>query len=97
MSQKQVFKFRLYVAGDTLNSGQAVANLNSFCQIHLAQRYEIEVIDVFKEPIQTLQDSIFMTPSLIKLSPLPVTRIIGVLSQTEVLVQALGLDTVFYE
>jgi circadian clock protein KaiB len=86
------FKFRLYVAGDTQNSMQALANLRKFCQTYLADDYDIEVIDVFKEPCQTLDAGIFMTPTLVKLSPFPVLKIVGTLSQTEIILQALGLD-----
>jgi hypothetical protein len=45
-----MFKFRLYVATGTLNSTQAVANLNALCRAHLEGRHEIEVVDVFREP-----------------------------------------------
>ena len=88
-----MFKFRLYVAGDAPNSAQAVANLNALCRTHLAGRYEIDVVDVFREPQRALQDRIFMTPTLVKLAPSPVRQIIGTLSQSETVLQALGLET----
>lgn len=92
MTEHQLYKFRLYVAGGTHNSIQAVSNLTHFCQTYLADRYEIVVVDVFNEPEKALKDSIFMTPTLVKLSPSPVTKIVGTLSQTEILVHALGLE-----
>ena len=88
-----MFKFRLYVAGDAPNSAQAVANLNALCRTHLAGRYEIDVVDVFREPQRALQDRIFMTPTLVKLAPSPVRQIVGTLSQAETVLQALGLET----
>ena len=94
MSRSALFKFRLYVAGDALNSAQARANLTALCRAHLAGRHEIEVVDVFREPKRALADAVFMTPTLIKLAPLPVRTIVGTLSQTETVLQALGLDTV---
>jgi circadian clock protein KaiB len=94
MSRRVKFKFRLYVAGDALNSAQAIANLAALCKAHLADRYEIETVDVFQEPKRALADGILMTPTLIKLGPSPVRRIVGTLSQTEPLLQALGLQTV---
>jgi circadian clock protein KaiB len=87
-----MFKFRLYVAGDALNSAQAFANLDTLCREHLPDRHEIEVVDVFREPKRALADAIFMTPTLVKLSPSPVRRIVGTLSQTQPVLQALGLD-----
>lgn len=94
MSRPIIFKFRLYVAGDALNSAQARANLNALCRAHLAGRHEIEVVDVFREPKRALADGIFMTPTLIKLAPLPVRTIVGTLSQTQTVLQALGLPAV---
>jgi circadian clock protein KaiB len=86
------FKFRLYVAGDTQNSAHAVANLTALCRAELSDRHEIEIVNVFQEPKRALSDGIFMTPTLIKLKPAPILRIVGTLSQTQPLLTALGLD-----
>lgn len=85
------FNFRLFVAGDAINSSQALANLRALCRAHIPDRYAIEVVDVFSEPARALADGVFMTPTLIKLAPMPVQRIVGTLSQTEKVLQALGL------
>ena len=92
MSRRALFKFLLYIAGDTPNSTQAVANLNALCRLHLPGQYEIENVDVFREPQRALANRIFLTPTLIKLAPAPVVRIIGTLSQPEAVLQALGLE-----
>ncbi len=94
MSRRARFKFRLYVAGDALNSTQALANLTSLCRAHLPDRHEIELVDVFREPERALADGIFMTPTLVKLAPSPVRSIVGTLSQMPPVLQALGLKTV---
>jgi len=97
MSQraKSKFKFRLYVAGDAPNSAQAVANLAAICRAHLLNRHHIEVVDVFREPKRALAEGILMTPTLVKLAPSPSPRrIVGTLSQTQSLLQALGLEIV---
>ena len=94
MSRRILFKFRLYVADDAQNGALAKANLNAFCRLYLAGQHEIEVVDVLKEPKRALSDSIFMTPTLVKLSPSPVLRIVGTLSHTAVVLQALGLEAV---
>jgi len=88
------YKFRLYVAGGTPNSAQAMANLKMICRTHLPERHEIEIVDVFREPKRALAESIFMTPTLVKLSPSPVRTILGTLSQTETVLQALDLQPV---
>jgi circadian clock protein KaiB len=94
MSHRARFKFRLYVAGDALNSVQAVANLAALCRAHLPGRHEIEIVDVFREPARALAEGIFLTPTLLKLAPSPARQIVGTLSQRQLVLQALGLDTV---
>ena len=93
MSRVPRFKFRLYVAGDTENSARALSNLRALCEKLLENRHEIEIVDVFREPRRALEDKIFMTPTLVKLSPAPTQRITGTLTSTESIVQALGLWT----
>jgi circadian clock protein KaiB len=92
MSRRPQFKFRLYVAGNAQNSAQAVANLNAICQERLADHYAIEIVDVFREPKRALADGIFMTPTLLKLTPSPTQKIVGTLSQMQPVMLALGLE-----
>ena len=92
MKRRVLFKFRLYVAGDAQNSAQAIANLNALCRTHLLDRHEIEIVDVFREPMRALADSVFLTPTLLKLGPGPARRIVGTLSQGEPVLRALGLE-----
>lgn len=93
MSTRPRFKFRLYVAGDSLNSSQATANLRALCLARLPGRHEIDIVDVFADPARALADAVFMTPTLLKLAPSPARRIIGNLSQTQLVLEALGLET----
>lgn len=92
MSRRPVYKFRLFVAADTLNSAQAASNLNALCKAHLAGCHEIEVVDVFKDPKRALAEGIRMTPTLLKLAPGPVRRIVGTLADRDRVMQTLGLD-----
>jgi circadian clock protein KaiB len=94
MRRRALFKFRLYVAGDAPNSAQAIANLTALCRTNLADRHEIEVVDVFREPKRALADGVLMTPTLDKLEPSPTRRIVGTLSQTQPVLHALGLEAV---
>jgi len=86
------FGFRLYVAGEAGNSAQAMGNLQALCRRHLPGRHSIEVIDVFREPGRALADGIFMTPTLLRLAPLPLRKIVGTLSDSATLMQALDLS-----
>ena len=81
---------RLYVAGNTPNSVAAFANLKDICEIHLGGKYEIEVVDLLRQPQLAAGDQIIAVPTLVRKLPRPVKKIIGDLSNTErVLV---GLD-----
>jgi circadian clock protein KaiB len=90
--RRLLFKFRLYVADHTPNSALALTNLTAICQTYLPDRHEIEVVDVFRKPQRAVADAIFMTPTLVKLGPLPVVHIVGTLSQTQATLRALGLE-----
>jgi circadian clock protein KaiB len=91
MSRSLPFKLRLYVAGGALNSVQAIANLRAICNAHLQGRHEIEIVDVFREPKRALTDGVFMTPTLMRISPAPTLRIVGTLSGTQPVLDLLGL------
>jgi circadian clock protein KaiB len=94
MNRRIVYKFLLYVSGDTQNSLLAVANLAELCRMHLPDQHSIEVVDVFREPKRALADGILMTPTLVKLEPPPLRKIVGTLSQAETVLLALGLPVI---
>jgi len=74
---------RLYTAGQTPKSLAAIKNLKKVCEEHLAGRYEIEVIDLLKNPRLAKDDQIVAIPTLVRKLPDPVRKIIGDLSDTE--------------
>jgi circadian clock protein KaiB len=83
---------RLYVADKSPNSARAMANLQSICLEYLKGRYHIEVIDILNEPLRALSEGVLVTPTLVRLSPLPVRKILGDLSNRLVVIQALELE-----
>lgn len=84
------YVLRLYVAGQTPKSVNAIANLKKICEENLQGRYELEVIDLYQQPHLAQGEQIIALPTLIRKLPPPLRRIIGDLSNTErVLV---GLD-----
>ena len=91
MCQKLILK--LYVSGDTLRSRKAIANLQAFCDSQLSQSTSIEIIDVVKFPEIAESKKILITPTLIREFPLPEERIIGDLSDSEVLSFALNVSS----
>ena len=87
----ETYRFRLYVAGEAPNSLLAIANLTELCETHLPGRHHIEIVDLVANPKRALLESIFMTPTLISVVPYPGRRIVGTLSNTEPILQILGL------
>lgn len=92
MKPAQSYHFLLYVAGDGPNSALALANLNAFCRLHLRDMHTIEVIDVFRDPQRAISDRVFMTPTLVRMTPGPPRSVIGNLSDRQPLLHALGLS-----
>jgi circadian clock protein KaiB len=82
---------RLYIADAAPNSLKAVANLEAICKDYLGDSFKLEVIDVLEFPLRALADGILVTPSLAKLSPAPVAKIIGNLSDRSNVLSALGI------
>jgi circadian clock protein KaiB len=82
---------RLYVADSAPNSARAIANLAAICKQYLGDQFELEIIDVLEQPQRALADGIIVTPSLTKVSPEPLAKIVGNLSDTGSVLHALGL------
>ena len=84
------YRLKLFITGHTLRSSRAIANLRRICEEELGTEYELVIIDVQEQPQLAEEDKILATPTLIKVLPLPVRRIIGDLSDTKQVL--LGLE-----
>jgi circadian clock protein KaiB len=82
---------RLYVAGQTPRSITAISNLKNICDEHLAGRYEIEVIDLLEHPHLASEEQIVAIPTLLRLLPAPMRKLIGDLSNREKTLMGLDL------
>jgi circadian clock protein KaiB len=76
----------------TSRSAQAIRNLHAICDEHLEGRYDLEVIDIYQQPVLTKGEQIIAAPTLIKKLPLPMRRLIGDMSDRDRVL--LGLDLV---
>lgn len=85
------YLFRLYVAGVTARSSQAIANVRKICDQYLSGYYDLEVIDVYQQPEATKTADVIALPTLIKELPLPPKRFVGDMSNTERIVIGLKL------
>jgi circadian clock protein KaiB len=77
------FTLRLFVTGTTSRSRRAITAIKSICEEELAGRCDLEVIDVYQNPEATRDLQVIATPTLVKVAPEPVRRIIGDLSDRE--------------
>jgi circadian clock protein KaiB len=90
MTAQDGYNLRLYVAGQTPKSIAAIANLKKTCEQHLTGQYEIEIIDLMRNPALAQRHQIVAIPTLIRQLPEPLKRIIGDLSNHEKVL--VGLD-----
>lgn len=81
---------RLYVTGSTGRSLRAVHNLKKLCDEHLPNEYELQVIDIYKDPEAAREEQIIAAPTLVKKLPQPIRRFVGDLSNTQKIL--VGLD-----
>lgn len=81
---------RLYVTGSTAGSLRAVYNLKKICEEHFPDDYDLEVIDIYKNPMAARKEQIIATPTLVKSLPRPLRKFVGDLSNTERIL--VGLD-----
>ena len=88
---KEKYALQLFITGATPNSTRAVANIKAICEQHLRGKYELEIIDVYRETEMAARNQVVALPMLIKKFPLPVRKLIGDMSKTEKVLDALGI------
>lgn len=86
------FVLRLYVAGNSPRSQAAVENVRKICDEYLADRCELEIIDIYQDPAVVPEDLVLAAPTLIRRLPLPLRRVIGDMSAKEKVL--IGLDLI---
>jgi circadian clock protein KaiB len=83
-------KLRLYVTGSAPNSLAALANMKAV-RAALDDDHELEIVDVLERPERALADDVLVTPTLLKLAPRPLCRIVGNLSNIHQVLSSLGI------
>ena len=75
--EQRRYVLRLYIAGVSLRSSHAIANIKKICEEHLKGRYELEVIDIYQNPDLAKSAQVIAAPTLIKSLPPPLRKFIG--------------------
>ena len=89
-AKEQKYVLRLYVAGITPRSQEAIRTVTAICEEHLADRYDLEVVDLYQQPTLAKGEQIIAAPTLIKKLPAPLRRFIGSMADKEKIL--VGLD-----
>ena len=90
LEEGQHYVLVLYVAGATRRSLSAIENARALCEEELKGRYELKIVDIYKEPAAAQTEQIVAVPSLLKKLPMPLRQVIGDLSEREKVL--VGLD-----
>jgi circadian clock protein KaiB len=86
------YVLRLFITGTTSRSSRAIANLRRVCEERLHGEYDLEVVDIYQHPAAAQEHQILAAPTLVKMLPLPLRRIIGDLANEERVLAGLGLS-----
>jgi circadian clock protein KaiB len=89
----QRYVLRLYIAGMTPRSTRAIENIRKICEDHLEGRYDLQVVDIYQDPILAEGEQIIAAPTLVKKLPLPLRRFIGDMSNTDRILVGMDLRT----
>lgn len=90
-TQPVTYKLILFVTGSTTKSARAIENMHRICEEKLKGQYDLEVVDVYQNPEATKDLQVIATPTLVKVLPEPLRRIIGDLSNEERVLAGLQL------
>ena len=85
------YQLRLFIAGQTQRSVRAVRNITRICEQHLRGHYDLEVIDLYQQPEMAVEHQLLAAPTLVRLLPLPLRRMIGDMSNTDQVLAKLGI------
>jgi circadian clock protein KaiB len=88
--KNQQYVLRLYVTGLTPRSQEAIRNVTAICEENLAGRFDLQVIDIYQNPVLAKGEQIIAAPTLIKKLPLPLRKIIGNMADKDKVL--IGLD-----
>ena len=85
------FRLQLYVSGMSAKSMAAIKNVKHLCDNYIKDRFELEIIDIYKTPEAAQANQVVFSPSLVKSFPLPKKILIGTFSDTEKVIKSLNI------
>ena len=91
MCNTEIYKLRLFVTGASPNSVRAITNLKRICDNYLKDNYELEIIDVYKQPKLAEETQLIALPMLLKTQPGSTIKLIGDMSDEQKVLSGLGV------
>ena len=92
--EERQYQLTLYVSGSSPRSVRAIENIRKLCEKRLNGRYQLEVVDLYQQPQRASAAQVVATPTLIKMLPLPIRRLVGDLAEEEKVLKGLGLKKI---
>jgi circadian clock protein KaiB len=89
-NEQDIYILVLYITGMTPNSKRAITNVRNICMSYLKDRYRLDIIDIYQQPQLAQEAQIIAAPTLVKVFPAPIRRLIGDMSEIEKVL--IGLD-----
>ena len=90
-SKVVTYVLRLYITGSTPRARNAVVRVKNFCEEHLKDRYQLDVIDIYQQPSHAKEEQIIAAPTLVKKLPRPLKKLVGDFSSADRVMGALNL------
>ena len=89
---EDIYRLRLFITGATPNSSRAILNIKKICNDYLRNNYELEIIDVYQQPLIAEKEQLIALPLLIKLSPYPTRKLVGDMSDKLKVLKGLNIS-----
>ena len=90
----EYYILKLFITGLTPRSREAIENVRKLCDEHLKGRYQLQIIDIYQEPLSARENQIVATPTLIRKLPLPIRKYVGKMSRIEKLLAGLDIQII---
>ena len=94
LEESERFNLKLFITGASPNSARAIANLKGICEKYLGEKYDLEIVDIYQQPMLAKKEQVIALPMLIKYFPLPIKKLFGDMSNEKNVLKGLGLNTI---
>ena len=89
-----MYVLKMYVTGHTGKTADIIEQVRQMLRDSLEileDEQDLEIINILESPHRAIEDKVYATPTLVKVSPLPTRRIIGDLSDNQKVREVLEL------